>query len=285
MPTSCPICRSPAVALRHRLPRFEVFGCAACSVRFRHPLPDGAELRALYEDPAYHASQYFADPGARSPEGRIYRRGLADLGELVGGRGRLLDVGCARGGFLALARAAGWQAEGVELSARHAAHARGRGFPVFEGDFLAAPLPAGGFQAITMWDFLEHVNDPAAVLATARRLLAHEGVLLVFTIDSASLFNVVGDVAVRATGGRARRVLELLYDGRHNYYFTKPALTRAVEDAGFTAARWRADRAHLGRWVSEPAPWYLLAGGFLIDLASLAVGMPYRRTIYCRVRR
>jgi SAM-dependent methyltransferase len=278
---NCPICRSPDVALRHRLPRFAVFGCAACSLRFRHPLPTAKELRAMYEDPRYHASAYFTEPDARSPEGRIFRRGLADLAALVR-PGRLLDVGCARGTFLALARDAGWQAEGVELSAQHAAQARARGFPIFEGDFLAAPLPAGAFQAITMWDFLEHVNDPLAVLAAARRLLAPDGVLLVFTIDSASLFNVAGDVLFRASGGRAVRLLELLYDYRHNYYFTRAALTRATEDAGFAALRWRADRAHLGRWVSEPAPWYLFAGGFLVDLASLVVGMPYRRTILCR---
>jgi hypothetical protein len=60
-------------------------------------------------------------------------------------------------------------------------------------------------------------------------------------------------------------------------------LTRRVHDAGFAIERWRSDRAYLGRWVSEPAPWYLMAGGFVVDLASSLVGRPYRRTVYCRV--
>lgn len=133
-----------------------------------------------------------------------------------------------------------------------------------------------------MWDLLEHVNDPQAALAAARRLLAPDGVLLVFTIDSASLFNLAGDALWRASGGRAVRPLKLLYDARHNFYFTRPALTRVLADAGFTPERWRADRAYLGRWVSEPAPWYLFAGGYVVDLASMAIGRPYRRTVYCR---
>ena len=280
-PSGCPVCSSPLIARRHRLPRFDVFACDACTLRFRHPLPDPDELRAMYEDPRYHQSAYFDDPDTSSPEGRIFRRGLDDLAALVP-PGRLLDVGCARGSFLSLARAAGWRAEGVELSERHVVAARARGFTVWEGDFVRAPFEAGTFQAITMWDFLEHVNDPHAVLAAARRLLAPGGVLLVFTIDSSSLFNLAGDALAWASGGRVVRPLELLYDFRHNSYFTVPSLSRLLTAAGFNAVRWRADRAYLGRWVSEPAPWYLFAGGFVVDLASLVVGRPYRRTVYCR---
>jgi 2-polyprenyl-3-methyl-5-hydroxy-6-metoxy-1,4-benzoquinol methylase len=280
-PTLCSSCGSPRIRRRYRLARFEVFACDDCTVQFRHPLPSAAELHAMYEDPRYHASQYFDEPGPRSPELRIFRRGLADLAELVP-VGRLLDVGCARGTFLALARAAGWQAEGIELSHRHVELARERGLTVFEGDIATAALPAGSYQAVTMWDVLEHVNDPAAVLASARRLLAPGGVLLVFTIDSTSLFNVAGDVLFGVTGGRAVRPLELLYDARHNHYFTRAALVRVLGDAGFHVERWRTDRAYLGRWVSEPAPWYLFAGGFLLDVASLLVRRPYRRTAYCR---
>ena len=283
-PTHCPACRSSRIARRYRLRRFDVFACEACALQFRHPLPTADELQAMYEDPRYHESAYFDEPDPRSPELRIFRRGLDDLAALVR-PGRLLDVGCARGVFLALARDAGWHAEGVELSPTHVAQARGRGFTVWEGDFLTAPLAAGAFAAITMWDFLEHVNDPQAVLATARRLLAPDGVLLVFTIDSSSLFNLAGDVLFRASRGRMTRPLELLYAARHNYYFTPSSLERLLSESGFVAERWRADRAYLGRWVSEPAPWYLFAGGFVVDLASLVVRRPYRRTVYCRPRR
>ena len=289
-PRSCPLCDATDVTLHCRLRRFSVYRCAACTLRFRHPLPDAAELWAMYEDERYHESVYFENARAgyreRAPEIRIYRRALADLAELAprAEPGRLLDVGCATGVFLDLARAAGWQVRGVELSARHAAYARDAfGLDVWQGDLLAAPFAPGSFDVITMWDFLEHVLDARAVVACARRLLAPGGLLLVFTIDTASLFNVLGDLLQRVGGGRLARLPELLYDARHNYYFTGASLRRLLEDAGFRIERWRADRAYLGRWLAEPAPWYLVAGGYLVDLASLPLRLLYRRTAICRL--
>ena len=285
-PAACPLCGATAIVRHCRLTRFDVYRCGGCTLRFRHPLPGTAELRAMYEDERYHESVYFENARAgyreSSPEIRIYRRALTDLGALTT-PGQLLDVGCATGVFLDLARAAGWRVHGVELSARHAAYAREAfGLDVFEGDFLDAPYPPASFDAITMWDFLEHVLDPRAVLARARTLLKPGGVLLVFTIDTASLFNRLGDVAQRLSGGRATRVLELLYDARHNYYFTGEALRRLLDRSGLRLERWRSDRAYLGRWLAEPAPSYLVLGGYLVDLASIPLGLPYRRTAIAR---
>ena len=286
-PAACPLCGAVAIGLHCRLARFDVYRCDDCTLRFRHPLPGPDELRTMYEDERYHESVYFenAHAGYRrsSPEVRIYTRALDDLATLAA-PGRLLDVGCATGVFLDLARGAGWNVRGVELSARHAAYARSAfGLEVWEGDFGDAPFAPASFDAITMWDFLEHVLDPPAVLAQARRLLAPGGVLLVFTIDTASLFNRLGDLTQRLGGGRAGRVLELLYDARHNYYFTGQALRRLLDRAGFRLERWRADRAYLGRWLAEPAPAYLVLGGYLVDLASLPLRLQYRRTAICRV--
>lgn len=293
-PRACLSCGSEQLRRHCRLRGFDVYTCARCTIRFRHPLPDARELVAMYEDERYHESVYFrnARQGYResSPEIRIYRRALADLAALVprtdaaapAPHGRLLDVGCATGIFLDLARAAGWDVAGVEISERHAAYARDTfGLAVWQGDFLAAPFPAGSFQAVTMWDFLEHVLDPRAVLDQARRLLAPGGVLVVFTIDAASLFNTTGDLLHRVSGERFTRPLELLYDARHNYYFTRAALARLLAARSFRVVRWRADRAYLGRWLAEPAPWYLRAGGAALDLVSVAAGRPYRRTAFC----
>jgi len=253
---------------------------------FRYPLPDQDEVVAMYEAEAYHESAYFRNAerayDEHAPEVRIYRRALADLAGLVS-RGPLLDVGCGTGVFLDLARREGWDARGVELSERHVARARATfDVEVWQGEFLAAPLAPGSFHVVTMWDFLEHVLDVRAVLAAARRLLAPEGVLLVFTIDSSSLFNLAGDVLYRVTAGRAIRPIELLYDARHNWYFTRTALARLLASAGFRVERWCSNRAYLGRWLAEPAPWHIVAGGHVIDVLSAAARRPYRWTVYGR---
>jgi SAM-dependent methyltransferase len=72
------------------------------------------------------------------------------------GRPALPDVGCGEGEFLAEMQALGWAVEGIEPSARGAAAARCRGFPVIESTFvLYSPsslrrlLSTIGFEAVT----------------------------------------------------------------------------------------------------------------------------------------
>ena len=284
-PAGCRICGATKLSTRYRLRRFDVYGCDDCGLLFRHPLPDTSELIEMYNDARYVESSYFADGrrrGSSSPEIGIFEQALADLADLAE-RGPLLDVGCGNGVFLDMARTAGWSVSGIEISERHANEARNRmGLDVRCGDFLEVGLPLGSFNVITMWDFLEHVLDPRQVLERTRELLAPAGVLLIFTIDSTSLFNMIGELLHRVVGPRSTPVLELLYDARHNYYLTPRSLTQVANRSGLSVERTRTHRAYLGRWLSEPASAFVVAGGFLVDLASTLVRRRYRRTIYCR---
>jgi 2-polyprenyl-3-methyl-5-hydroxy-6-metoxy-1,4-benzoquinol methylase len=134
---------------------------------------------------------------------------------------------------------------------------------------------------ITMGDVLEHTTEPGPVLDRARELLAPGGVLVVFTIDAASLFNAVADFAWRSTFGRLTRPLELLYDKRHNHYFTGRTLRTLLTRHGFRVEKAATHRAHLGRWLSEPASPLVLAGAEVIDLLSVPLRRPYRQLLYC----
>ena len=94
-------------------------------------------------------------------------------------RGRLLDVGCAGGHFLGVAKARGFDAQGLEYNSAMAAFARVTyGVEVVQGDVLTAPLD-GWFDCIHMEDVLEHLEDPLAALERLTGLLAPGGVLIV----------------------------------------------------------------------------------------------------------
>ena len=105
--------------------------------------------------------------------------------------------------------------------------------------------------------------------------------LVIFTIDSDSLFNLIGHSVYRLTGGRLRSPLELLYDARHNYYFSGSSLSRLLSRAGFKLRERESYRAYLGRWLSEPTPAWLRVGGSVVDLLSIAVGRQYRQLLFC----
>jgi 2-polyprenyl-3-methyl-5-hydroxy-6-metoxy-1,4-benzoquinol methylase len=112
-------------------------------------------------------------------------REMASLG-LMGleraAKGNLLDIGCGSGRFLSIMRRAGWQVSGIEPDPRAAAVARDRhGIEVCAATLDEARLPAGSFDAIVLSHVIEHVPDPAALLAAARRLLRPGGMLALST--------------------------------------------------------------------------------------------------------
>lgn len=76
-------------------------------------------------------------------------------------KGRLLDVGCGSGEFLAQMRELGWDVFGVEPDPQAARVAREQfGLTVWPGALAEASFPDGFFDAVTLNHVIEHVADP-----------------------------------------------------------------------------------------------------------------------------
>lgn len=148
---------------------------------------------------------------------------------------RVLDLGCG-GGILSesLARA-GAQVTAIDLSSQQIAvarlHALESGLDIdyrhIDSASLAAALP-GSFDVVACMEMLEHVPDPAVILADCARLLKPNGDLFLSTINRglrSFAFAIVG----------AEEILKLLPRGTHRYaQFIKPhELARGLRGAGF----------------------------------------------------
>ncbi len=95
---------------------------------------------------------------------------------------RVLDVGCAHGGYVALLNWAGFQAEGTEMSPEVAAFAEQVfGVKVHVGPVEALPLASGSFDVIVLNDVIEHLPDPLATLGHCASLLSPEGFFVIQT--------------------------------------------------------------------------------------------------------
>lgn len=155
---------------------------------------------------------------------------------LVGITGReVLDVGCG-GGILAEAMAAaGARVLGIDLAAKPLAVARlhametgaeGVDYREVAVEVLAAERPAS-FDVVTCMEMLEHVPDPASVVAACSRLVRPGGWVFFSTINrnpKAFAMAIVG----------AEYVLRLLPRGTHEYArFIRPSeLGRWCRDSG-----------------------------------------------------
>src|SRR5512137_2922655 len=172
-------CTSPFLASHG-----DIVQCRRCRMLFSNPQLPPAEIQRLYRevvDPLY-----LEEAPARE---RTFARQLRRLRRWAAPPGRLLDIGCYTGVFMKLAAAAGWKVTGLELSAWAAGIARQAGVgEVIDRELGAAGLERESFDAITLWDVVEHLGDPRAMLEQVHGLLRPGGIVALSThlADSAA---------------------------------------------------------------------------------------------------
>jgi 2-polyprenyl-3-methyl-5-hydroxy-6-metoxy-1,4-benzoquinol methylase len=203
---------------RERAEHWPIVRCDSCGLMLANPRDDAATLADVYRahaDPAYDRELDSRQRAARDYLAVVRRYGAA--------KGRMLDIGCGTGAFVCLAREHGWAAQGIDASEWMIERARRR-CPTgtfHGGDPLAATFDPGRLEAVTLWNILEHLSAPAAILRRARRWLVPEGRLFIRVPNGASL-------VARLTG---RRWVLLVRE--HLWYFSPETMTRLVRAEGF----------------------------------------------------
>jgi len=227
---ACRLCGGVRWTLRFREGIHEVRRCEDCGLVWVSPRRDEAGLQALYSGEDYWRSDSPKECGYADYRGDEERyletfRLRLDRALRDGPRGgRALDVGCAAGYCLRVLAERGFAVKGVELSpviAREAQAHLGQD-AVHVGTLETSPHAPGSFDLITLWDVVEHVIDPHALLRRARELLAPGGLLVLETQDVESPFARI-----------LRRRWHHYKHSEHLYHFAPATIRRLLTDSGF----------------------------------------------------
>jgi SAM-dependent methyltransferase len=167
---------------------YRIVRCCGCTLLFLNPMYSDQELAELYPTDYYAYQDNFPRNRWKS-----IVRGL--LGYRVGTRdpefskpGKMLDLGCGSGWFIANMRNQGWQTHGVEISSAAADLGRkNAGLDIFSGTLEQAAFPSESFDYVRSNHSFEHISTPNETLAEIRRILKPAGKLLVGVPNDASL--------------------------------------------------------------------------------------------------
>ena len=133
------------------------------------------------------------------------------------------------------AQAGGAQVIGIELSDSRARYARTKhGLEIYkrpiESDFWQKGY-TNYFDAVTLWDVIEHVNYPFQTLQSAANVLKKGGLLLIDTPCRDSFYHQVGEMTYRLSGGRFPTFLNAMYSSHlfgHKQIFSTKEMKELV---------------------------------------------------------
>lgn len=135
---------------------------------------------------------------------------------------RLLDIGCAGGAFPCAANKLGFDVTGIEPASYLASAGRERySLDIRDGFFDPRDFAGERFQVVSLWDVLEHLDSPSAMLRNVHKVLEGDG-LLILNLP------MIDTLSARILGSRWPFYLNV-----HLYYFTLESISKMLESTGY----------------------------------------------------
>jgi SAM-dependent methyltransferase len=231
----------------------DVWRCGRCSLIFPNPMP--VPVGGLEQHYGVPPDDYFEQHDTES-------RGAAAVGvlrraeELIGGQGRLLDIGAGRGELLRAARDAGWSATGIEPSEAFARHAAlYSGAEIRREAVEHCGFDQGSFDVVVMGSVLEHLYNPDETVREIARILRRGGALYVDVPNEVGLYFRVGNLYQRLRG--------------RNWVVNTAPTFSPYHVFGYSP---RSLRALLAKHGLKPKVWEVYAGQSMVPSRGGALG-------------
>lgn len=216
----CPLCSGTDEVTVGNGATPELRYCRDCGVHHVTPMPGPAELEARFRTFYSGASGKAAEIFERN-RNNVLRKLARLLRERKAG-GRILDLGCGSGYFLAGSFGlANWERWGSEISEENAALAEASGIRAVLGDFADAGFADAFFDAVCVLDTFYYFPAPQKTLREIHRILKSGGVLMLELPFAATRLWRVSSKVNR---------MDL-------YYYSPRPVVRLLKEAAFTVER------------------------------------------------
>jgi SAM-dependent methyltransferase len=223
--TNCRVCNSNGKDLLFKKYGFDIVKCKKCGLVYSDFHPTQEFLRD------YYSKSYFVDGNKKlgydnydkgEEASRLTARKRIKLLKLKS-TGKILDIGCAYGFFLS-EMPGGWDKYGLEISKFASAKAINiNPASHIKNQVLTSNIFSGQkFDLITLWDVLEHLDNPREAMTTTYAKLKKGGKLALSTGDVDSLFSKIQGSA-----------WHLYTPPQHLSYFSPTTIRKLLNEIGF----------------------------------------------------
>lgn len=219
MDNSCVVCGDGFSRLYAKPKNLEIMKCTCCGIAFlKHFTPIN------YSDGHYYEAWWSDEKQDRRNVQLIKEKTanwiLDQLNPFLKPSSRILEVGCAYGFFLKVAQQRGYRMMGLEISGAEQ-KARQAGFEVRSETLEELKGFEQSFDAVVMFDVIEHFDHPNRALQIVKRILKKNGILAVVTPD------------VESFSCKVLRAYWPHWKEEHIIYYSKRGLSKLFELNGF----------------------------------------------------
>lgn len=179
---NCNLCNSNEYKLFKEINGYKLVKCRQCGLVYSNPRPSRKKIKGEYSV-EYHIKRLLKEEPKTAKEiERGINKNIGRAEEIVsqfGNKGKLLDIGCGVGFFIACLRRYDWDVSGIDISEWATEFARKKlELNVFTGTVEGIQYNEK-FDIITMYHILEHFPNPIRSLKKVSEIIADDGVLII----------------------------------------------------------------------------------------------------------
>jgi len=202
---------------------YDIISCHKCGLAYVYPIPPQKNIDSLYKD--YHKDQLKSEgyiENRKIGASLLKKRFLTESKFYnIQANPRLLDIGCGLGFFLKEVEDQ-FEIYGLEVSPFQVSFTKELGLNVFYGTLLDANFPSNYFDAITMWEVIEHLPNPLEYIKEINRILKPYGILALSTPNFKGITSLI-----------TKDKWHLCDPKEHLFYFSYRSIKNILHGNGF----------------------------------------------------